>query len=89
MAGYGTNGVMVDLGPGTAFAINAGGQVVGSSLPYSFVCEGTHGRAFLWTPASPNATNGTRIDLGPGVALGINKQGQIVGYYHNGSGTHG
>jgi probable HAF family extracellular repeat protein len=67
-------GVIADLGQGTAQAINRGGQIVGSTgqLP------GADGHAFLWV-------NGVFRDLGTldghqnSVAYGINAAGQIVG----------
>src|SRR5438477_10180285 len=53
-----------------AYGINASGQVVGVSAQ----------RAFLWTPATPNAIEGTMTDLGfVGEARAINARGQVAG----------
>jgi probable HAF family extracellular repeat protein len=86
-----SGGQMIDLGSlagstGTigAYAINAGGQVVGGSDMSSGLPH-----AFLWTPTTRNGTSGTMVDLNTLIsankvtleyALGINDQGQIVGY---------
>jgi probable HAF family extracellular repeat protein len=85
-----SGGKVIDLGSlagssGTivADAINAGGQVVGSSDMRSGPPH-----AFLWTPTTPNGTTGTMVDLNTLIsaskvtlegASGINDQGQIVG----------
>jgi probable HAF family extracellular repeat protein len=62
---------------GYASSINSYGQVAGSS----------DNRAFLWTPASPNAAVGSLVDLGgvpvPGApisaAVAVNDRGQVAG----------
>jgi probable HAF family extracellular repeat protein len=83
----GTTGSMIDLGdlPGgadssEATGINSFGQVTGQSTAT------VAGRAFLWTPTTPNGTSGAMIDLGelPGgqnYSRGndINSHGQVVG----------
>jgi probable HAF family extracellular repeat protein len=82
----GTSGTMHDLGSlgGTesnGSAINASGQVAGSSLKTG----DAHYRAFLWKPTTPNGTGGTMYDLG---TLGgtesfggaINAGGQVAGF---------
>jgi probable HAF family extracellular repeat protein len=74
------NGVITDLGPGFANAINDSGQVVGGSVVGS-------SHAFLWD-------NGVFTDLGTlggdiSVALGINGSGQVVGRSETAAGqTH-
>src|SRR5688572_6782623 len=64
----------------SAFDINSMGQVAG----YSSAADG--GRAFLWTPSTPNGTTGSLTNLGflpsgasGSVASGINDRGQVVG----------
>jgi probable HAF family extracellular repeat protein len=82
----GTSGTMYDLGTlgGTesnGSAINASGQVAGSSLKNGDSAY----RAFLWKPTTPNGTSGTMHDLG---TLGgtesfggtINSSGQVAGF---------
>jgi probable HAF family extracellular repeat protein len=82
----GTSGTMHNLGTlgGTesnGSAINASGQVSGSSLTNG----DAHYRAFLWKPTTPNGTSGTMYDLG---TLGgtesfggaINTNGQVAGF---------
>ncbi len=82
----GTSGTMYDLGTlgGTesnGSAINASGQVSGSSLKAGDAAY----RAFLWKPTMPNGTSGTMYDLG---TLGgtesfggsINASGQVSGF---------
>ena len=59
---------MMDLGPGSAAAINTFGSVVGNS--------------FAWTPDQPNGTTGTFTDLSTGdysTVKDINDASQIVG----------
>jgi probable HAF family extracellular repeat protein len=91
----GLEGNMVDLGTlpdekeSWGSDINSKGQVVGYS---SDAVVGWPGRAFLWTPTTPNADSGTMIDLNsviePSIAAewtlrhatAINDRGQIVGY---------
>jgi probable HAF family extracellular repeat protein len=82
----GTSGTMYDLGSlgGTesnGSAINASGQVSGSSLTNG----DAHFRAFLWKPTLPNGASGTMYNLG---TLGgnesfggaINANGQVAGF---------
>src|SRR6478752_202912 len=82
----GTSGTMVNLGSlgGTesnGSAINASGQVSGSSLTNGDAAY----HAFLWKPATPNGTSGAMYDLG---TLGgtesfggtINTSGQVAGF---------
>jgi probable HAF family extracellular repeat protein len=82
----GTSGTMHDLGSlggseSNGSAINASGQVSGSSLMNGDV----HYRAFLWKPTLPNGTSGTMYNLG---TLGgtesfggsINGSGQVAGF---------
>jgi probable HAF family extracellular repeat protein len=82
----GTSGTIHDLGTlgGTesnGSAINASGQVAGSSLKNGDSAY----RAFLWKPTTPNGTSGTMYDLG---TLGgtesfggaINTGGQVAGF---------
>lgn len=82
----GTSGTMYNLGSlgGTesnGSAINASGQVSGSSLTTADAAY----HAFLWKPTSPNGTSGTMHDLG---TLGgtesfggsINTSGQVLGF---------
>jgi probable HAF family extracellular repeat protein len=82
----GTSGTMYDLGTlgGTesnGSAINASGQVAGSSLHNADSAY----RAFLWNPASPNGTSGTMHDLGTLAGTesfggSINAGGQVAGF---------
>ena len=82
----GTSGTMHNLGSlgGTesnGSAINASGQVSGSSLTTGDAAY----HAFLWKPSTPNGTSGTMHDLG---TLGgtesfggsINASGQVAGF---------
>src|SRR3990172_5711909 len=82
----GTSGTMYNLGSlgGTesnGSAINASGQVSGSSLTTADAAY----HAFLWKPTTPNGTSGTMYDLG---TLGgtesfggsINASGQVAGF---------
>ncbi|MBI3000566.1 MAG: hypothetical protein HYY46_19250 [Deltaproteobacteria bacterium] len=66
------NGLMQDLGPGTATAINNSGQVVGSS----------GGHAFLWQGGMMEDLGALSGD-GWSSALGINGPGQVVGWSGN------
>jgi probable HAF family extracellular repeat protein len=70
------------LGGGVADprAINASGQIVGSS----YVADDSEQHAFLWTPVAPNGTTGTWTDLGTlggtySAAYGVNDFGFAVG----------
>lgn len=54
---------VTDLGPGSAYGINASGQVVGESS----------GEAVMWD------ADGTMHDIDPGIAYGINDDGCVVG----------
>lgn len=73
-------GTLVDGNGSSGTGINTGGQVTGSSN----TSEG-EGRAFLWTPTTPNGTSGTMQDLGTlggtdsGGWPGINDSGQVTG----------
>ena len=82
----GTSGTMHDLGSlgGTESdggAINASGQVSGSSLTTGDAAY----HAFLWKPSTPNGTSGTMHDLltlGGTESFGgtINANGQVAGF---------
>ena len=82
----GTSGTMHDLGSlgGTESdggAINASGQVSGSSLTTGDAAY----HAFLWKPSTPNGTSGTMHDLltlGGTESFGgtINASGQVAGF---------
>jgi probable HAF family extracellular repeat protein len=82
----GTSGTMYNLGSlggseSDGGAINASGQVSGSSLTTADVAY----RAFLWKPSSPNGTSGTMHDLltlGGTESFGgsINASGQVAGF---------
>jgi probable HAF family extracellular repeat protein len=82
----GTSGTMFNLGSlgGTESngdAINASGQVAGSSLTNGDAAY----HAFLWKPATPNGTSGTMHDLltlGGNESFGgsINASGQLAGF---------
>jgi len=82
----GTSGTMHNLGSlgGTesnGSAINASGQVSGSSLTTADAAY----RAFLWKPSTPNGTSGTMYDLltlGGTESFGgsINARGQVAGF---------
>ena len=82
----GTSGTMFNLGSlgGTESnggAINASGQVSGSSLTTSDAAY----HAFLWKPTTPNGTSGTMHDLltlGGTESFGgtINASGQVAGF---------
>ena len=80
------DGAMHDIGGfgGTnteALAVNAAGQVIGTSKT---TAGANH--AFLWTAAAGTTARGSLVDLGmlPGdigsFAQGINRRGQVVGY---------
>jgi probable HAF family extracellular repeat protein len=95
----GAKGSMTDLGSlsGLVFdnngasGINGPGQVVGQTDVNTL---GTLvGRAFLWTPSTPNGTSGAMIDLGTlgGIdsrAGGINLSGRVVGTARTSSGAY-
>lgn len=81
-----TSGSMVDLGvprgriATNATAISPGGLVVGGALDADYM-----GRAFLWTPSTPNGTRG-RMVLLPLLAggtfsgaTGVNDRGEVIG----------
>src|SRR3954469_23342798 len=82
----GTSGTMFNLGSlgGTESnggAINASGQVSGSSLTNGDAAY----HAFLWKPTTPNGTSGAMYDLGTlggteSFAGAINTSGQIAGF---------
>src|SRR3972149_6488358 len=82
----GTSGTMVNLGSlgGTesnGSAINASGQVAGSSLTTADAAY----HAFLWKPTTPNGTSGTMYDLGTlggteSFGSAINASGQGAGF---------
>jgi probable HAF family extracellular repeat protein len=64
----------------TGEAINASGQITGRTGSIG----GDAGRAFLWTPTTPNGTDGTLIDLGTlggkwAYGMSINTGGQVTG----------
>jgi len=73
-------GTLVGGNVSSGTGINAGGQVTGWSNR-----SGGEGRAFLWTPTTPNGTSGTIQDLGTlggtdsGGWPGINDRGQVTG----------
>jgi probable HAF family extracellular repeat protein len=82
----GTSGTMYDLGTlggseSNGSAINASGQVAGSSLKNGDSAY----RAFLWKPTTPGGTSGTMHDLGTfggteSVGGAINAGGQVAGF---------
>jgi probable HAF family extracellular repeat protein len=74
------NGVMTDLGPGTALAINDAGQVVG------FAGNGTQGHAFLWQSSMGMIDLGT-LGGNSSVARAINAGGQVAGQSYLKNGT--
>jgi probable HAF family extracellular repeat protein len=74
-----------------AWGINSSGQVVGSAFGGTFGGVDYPGRAFLWSPNTPNGTTGQMYEFGPQsapntprAAHAINDLGQVVGY-RNGS----
>jgi probable HAF family extracellular repeat protein len=82
---HGTQGKMIDLGPGEADAVNSGGTTVGNN--------GT--QAFVWSPDGPNPTTGRRADLPifDGVypyslVYSINGSGVAVGVANTPGGVH-
>jgi hypothetical protein len=61
-------------------AANDVGQVIGYYVVDSSDLN-DYGKAFLWTPTTPNGTTGTLIDVDPtlgGPAYGINSSGQVT-----------
>jgi probable HAF family extracellular repeat protein len=81
----GTTGTMYDLGAppdgsSRAYAVNDGGQVVGTMMYPDATFH-----AFLWTPNVLNGTVGTMVDIDPtgtySEAYGLNDRGDVVGQH--------